>query len=59
MTATNTVATEEMSCDTAPAQPRGIRGLRWKARRTISAGLLPLMQRAGRSNDGGESIDDA
>jgi len=49
----------QLSSDTAPAPPKGIKRLRAAARRTVSACLLPLMQRAGRAYVGGETVEDA
>ncbi|MGD9722725.1 MAG: hypothetical protein AB7O59_15435 [Pirellulales bacterium] len=47
------------STSTAPAQPQGLGGLKWRARGIASACVLPLMQRAARAYVGGESLDDA
>ena len=49
----------EYATSTAPAQPKGLGGLKWRARGIASACVLPLMQRAARAYVGGESLDDA
>jgi proline dehydrogenase len=53
-----TQQTERLT-NTAPAQPKGLGGLKWRARGMASACMLPLMQRAARAYVGGESLGDA
>ena len=49
----------DLSVDTAPAKPKGVKRVLRKARETASICLLPIMQRAARSYVGGATIDDA
>jgi len=58
MTATDQSQQGEFSSDTAPAQPKGMKRLRSAAKRTVSACMLPLMQRAARPYVGGETVAD-
>ena len=49
----------EYSCNTTPALPTGLKGLKWRARGIAASWILPLMQRAARAYVGGETLDDA
>ena len=59
MTDTVLLKPAEFSVDTAPARPKGLRGLLRRIRETASVRLLPIMQRAAHAYVGGERLDDA
>jgi proline dehydrogenase len=59
MAVTDRAQPGELSSDTVPERPKGVKRLRAAARRAVSGVLLPLMQRAGRAYVGGETVGDA
>ncbi len=49
----------DLSIDTAPARPKGLKLVLRRVREKASVWLLPIMQRAARAYVGGESLNDA